>query len=80
MDMNIINPFINATSNVLETMAFVVSEAGKPYVKKDDVAKGDVSVLLDSPDKPVKGSSSVLKATSIPFLRPWRINSECKTY
>ncbi|RZB35766.1 MAG: hypothetical protein SRB2_02816 [Desulfobacteraceae bacterium Eth-SRB2] len=39
----IINPFINATLNVLETMAFVKSEAGKPYLKKDNVARGDVS-------------------------------------
>ena len=35
MDVKMINPFINATLNVLETMAFVKSEAGKAYLKKD---------------------------------------------
>jgi chemotaxis protein CheX len=46
MDVKTINPFINATLNVLETMAFVKSEAGKPYIKKDSVAKGDVSGVV----------------------------------
>ena len=46
MDVNIINPFISATLNILETMAFVKSEAGKPYLKKDTVAKGDVSGVV----------------------------------
>ncbi len=46
MDLKIINPFINATLNVLEIMAFVTSEAGKPYLKKDDVAQGDVSGVI----------------------------------
>ena len=46
MDAKMINPFINATLNVLETMAFTKSEAGKPYLKKDDVAQGDVSGVI----------------------------------
>ena len=46
MDVKMINPFINATSNVLETMAFVKSEAGKPYLKNDNVAQGDVSGVI----------------------------------
>jgi chemotaxis protein CheX len=46
MDASLINPFINATMNVLETMAFIKSEAGKPYLKKDDVAKGDVTGII----------------------------------
>lgn len=46
MDVKLINPFINATINVLETMAFVTVNAGKPYVKKDNVAVGDVSGVL----------------------------------
>lgn len=46
MDVNIINPFINATLNILETMAFVKSEAGKPYLKNDDIAQGDVSGVV----------------------------------
>lgn len=46
MDASLINPFINATMNVLETMAFIKSEAGKPYLKKNDVAKGDVTGII----------------------------------
>ena len=46
MDAKLINPFINATLNVLETMAFIKPEAGKPYFKKDDVALGDVSGVI----------------------------------
>ena len=46
MDAKLINPFINATSNVLETMAFVKCKAGKAYLKKDDAAKGDVTGII----------------------------------
>ncbi|MDY0131556.1 MAG: chemotaxis protein CheX [Desulforegulaceae bacterium] len=46
MDASLINPFINATMNVLETMAFIKSGAGKPYLKKDKVAKGDVTGII----------------------------------
>lgn len=46
MDVTLINPFINATINVLETMAFLTTQAGKPYVKTDSVAVGDVSGVL----------------------------------
>ena len=46
MDVKLVNPFINATINVLETMAFVDVEAGKPYLKRDNVAVGDVSGVL----------------------------------
>jgi chemotaxis protein CheX len=46
VDVKLINPFINATMNVLGTMAFVKSEAGKPYLKKDNVARGDVTGVI----------------------------------
>lgn len=46
MDAKLINPFINATLNVLETMAFVKVKSDKPYLKKDDIAKGDVTGVI----------------------------------
>ncbi len=46
MDVKVVNPFIDATLNVLETMAYTKAEAGKPYVKQDQVAKGDVSAVI----------------------------------
>lgn len=46
MDAKLINPFVDATVNVLETMAFTKARVGKPYLKKDAVALGDVSGIL----------------------------------
>jgi chemotaxis protein CheX len=46
MDAKFIDPFISATLNVLETMAFTKAEAGKPYLKKDQIASGDVSGVI----------------------------------
>ncbi len=46
MDVKLINPFINATLHVLETMASTKSEAGKPYLKKEEIAKGDVTGVI----------------------------------
>ena len=46
MDVNLINPFIDATLNVLETMTSTRAEPGKPYLKKDQVARGDVSGVI----------------------------------
>ena len=46
MDVQLINPFINATLNVLSTMAFVKPTAGKPYLKKDNIAQGDVTGVI----------------------------------
>lgn len=47
MDEELINPFINAALNIFETMAFIKPEAGTPYLKKDDVAQGDVSGIIE---------------------------------
>ena len=46
MDVKLVNPFIEATLNVLETMAFTEADAGKPFLKKDLVAHGDVSGII----------------------------------
>lgn len=46
MDEKLLSPFINATLNVLETMAFIKPEAGEPYVKKDNFARGNVSGVI----------------------------------
>ncbi len=46
MDVNLINPSIDATLHVLETMASTKAEVGKPYLKKHQVARGDVSGVI----------------------------------
>ncbi|MDD5169249.1 MAG: chemotaxis protein CheX [Syntrophales bacterium] len=46
MDVRFINPFIKGTTNVIKTMAFIEPIAGKPYLKKDQLSKGDVSGVI----------------------------------
>lgn len=46
MDVNLINPFIEATVHVLSSMAFTRAQVGNPYKKKDHLAKGDVTGIV----------------------------------
>lgn len=39
-------PFIKAAKNVFETMVYTQLETGKPYVKTEQISKGDVSAVL----------------------------------
>jgi chemotaxis protein CheX len=55
MDVRFINPFLEGTISVIKTMAFVDPVPGKPYLKKDNLAKGDISGIIGLTGK-VKGS------------------------
>jgi len=46
MDARFINPFLTGTISVLKTMAFIEARPGKPYLKKDNLARGDVSGII----------------------------------
>lgn len=46
MDFKLIQPFINATLNVLKTMAFTDAHAKPPYLKDQKIANGDVSGVI----------------------------------
>ncbi|GAB6094164.1 chemotaxis protein CheX [Desulfatiferula olefinivorans] len=46
MDANLVNPFIEATLNILETTASTTATAGKPYVKKDPRARGVITGVI----------------------------------
>ena len=46
MDVTLINPFIEATLHVLSSLAFTEARAGKPYLKNDSLAQGDVSGIV----------------------------------
>ena len=46
MDVKIVNPFIEGTVEVLKTMAHANVDAGKPYLKKDNVVKGNVTGII----------------------------------
>ncbi len=46
MDVKLINPFLTAAMHVLKTMAGIDATPGKPFIKQDDVAIGDVSAII----------------------------------
>lgn len=46
MKVEYINPFLVATINVLETMAFIKPRSGSPYLKKDDKTIGDITGII----------------------------------
>ena len=58
MDVKFINPFLDATINVIKTMAMVELKPGKPFLKKDHVARGDVSGIIGMTGE-ITGSLSV---------------------
>lgn len=45
-EADVVKPLITAASTVLETMAFTPVRAGRPYVKQDSVARGDVTGIV----------------------------------
>lgn len=59
MDLKYIQPFIEATLYVLETMAFTQARAGEPYLKSDQTAMGDVSGIIGMTGKKANGTLSV---------------------
>ncbi|RUO30404.1 chemotaxis protein CheX [Aliidiomarina soli] len=59
MNADFINPFLTAVQNVLSMMAQIELKPGKPQIKKDDVARGDVSGLIGMVGPQTKGSFSI---------------------
>ncbi len=58
MDVKYINPFLTATINVIKTMAFLDPKPGKPFIKKESKALGDVSGVIGLSGD-LKGSLSI---------------------
>ncbi len=46
MDVRFVNAFLEGTLNVLKTMAFIEPRPGKPYLKQDNIAVGDISGII----------------------------------
>jgi chemotaxis protein CheX len=46
MDVKFINPFLEGTISVLKTMAFVEPKPGKPHLKVENIAIGEVSGII----------------------------------
>lgn len=59
MNVEFINPFLTSLINVLSMMAQTTLKAEKPRIKKDEVAKGDVSGLIGMVGPQTKGSLSI---------------------
>ncbi len=59
MRVEFINPFIASLLNVLNTMAQIKLVPGKPKLKKDEIARGDVSGLIGMVSDQAKGSFSI---------------------
>lgn len=59
MNVRYINPVLNAMVSVLKTMANLEVKAGRPIVKLDDDALGDVSAMIDMNGTDVEGSIAI---------------------
>jgi len=68
--IEIAKPFIQATIHVLSTMAHITPVAGPPYVKKNDMAQGDVSAIVGiTGDKSGSISVTFTKKCAIGLVR-----------
>ena len=56
MNAEFINPFINAATNVLKTMAAITPEAGKPYLKTDSKTWGVVTGIIGMAGNEISGN------------------------
>ena len=63
MNVEYINPFINATVKVLKTMAYMDSTRGELSIKKDKIANGDISGII-SLEGGTRGSIGISLSTS----------------
>lgn len=59
MNVAFINPFLESLLNVLGTMAQVEAKVGRPMIKKDDVASGDVTGVIGMTSAKVRGSLAI---------------------
>ncbi|MGE4298377.1 MAG: chemotaxis protein CheX [Desulfovibrionaceae bacterium] len=68
--VEIAKPFIKATVNVLSTMAMIQPSPGKPFIKKDSSASGDVSAVIGfTGDKNGSISVSFTKKCAIALVK-----------
>ena len=60
MNVEFINPFIEATMNVLTTMAMLNPQAGKPVLKTSDKPNGDLTGVIGLVGEQVTGSMAIV--------------------
>ena len=59
MDASLINPFVDATLNVLRTMAQTDASVGKPFLKRGNVTWGEVTGIIGMASEEVNGNMVV---------------------
>ena len=59
MKAEFINAFLTAVLNILSTMAMMKAQPGKPSIKADHVAKGDVTGLMGMASEQARGTLAV---------------------
>ena len=76
MNVEYVNPFLSSLVNVLSTMANTTIVPGQPRIKKDEVARGDVSGLIGMIGPQTKGSFSVTFEESLALEIMFRMLGE----
>ena len=66
-DVNVINPFLNATIKVLKIQCFIEAKPGKPHMKKptDPLLLGDVSGIISIVSESFNGSFAISLSEAI---------------
>lgn len=59
MKVEFINPFLEAIMNVLNTMAKLEAKPGRPAIKTNEVAKGDVTGLMGMTGEQARGTLAI---------------------
>lgn len=59
MNIDFINPFLSSILNVLTTMATMEARPGKPAIKRNEVALGDVTGLIGMAGEQTKGTLAI---------------------
>lgn len=65
MNVEFINPFLGAIMNVLSTMAMMEVKPGRPTVKKNEIACGDVTGLMGMVGDHAKGTLAITFTESV---------------
>lgn len=67
MDVRFVNPVLETIVNVLEQMASMKPEAGKPYIKEGEGALGVVTGIIDLVSKQATGSIAISFSGPVAF-------------
>jgi chemotaxis protein CheX len=59
MDVKFINPVLETMINVLSTMANVTPDIGKPSLKNDEIARGDVTGIMSMVSPQMRASLAI---------------------